>query len=77
MPSIIHSDKDIPIANYGSSNIGLFKRRYREGLSHRYSRKMQAISGIHYNYSVPESLWQSSLIKKDYEKQKTERKQNE
>ncbi|MDC0586865.1 glutamate--cysteine ligase, partial [Gammaproteobacteria bacterium] len=67
MPTVINKDKDIPIANYGSSNLGLFKRRYREGLSHRYSRKMQAISGIHYNYSVPETLWQSSLIKKNYE----------
>ena len=67
MPTIINTDKDIPIANYGSSNLGLFKRTYREGLSHRYSRKMQAISGIHYNYSVPEILWQSTFLKKSFE----------
>ena len=67
MPTVINTDKDIPIANYGSSNLGLFKRIYREGLSHRYSRKMQTISGIHYNYSVPESLWQSPLLNKSSE----------
>jgi glutamate--cysteine ligase len=63
MPTIINKDKDIPIAEYGSSNLGLFKRTYREGLSRRYSRMMQTISGIHYNYSVPETLWQGPLIK--------------
>ena len=67
MPPVINTDKDIPIANYGSSNLGLFKRIYREGLSHRYSSKMQAISGIHYNYSVPETLWQNPLSKKNSE----------
>ena len=63
MPTIINQDKDIPIADYGSSNLGLFKRTYREGLARRYSRMMQTISGIHYNYSVPETLWQSPFIK--------------
>ena len=29
MPPLIDDEKDIPIANYGSSNLGLFKRRYR------------------------------------------------
>ena len=67
MPTIINEDKDIPIANYGSSNLGLFKQKYREGLSYRYSRKMQAISGVHYNYSLPETIWQSSLLKKSSE----------
>jgi len=62
MPPSINSDKDIPIANYGSSNLGLFKRAYRKGLSHRYGRMMQAISGVHYNYSVPDIIWQSPIF---------------
>lgn len=49
---------DIPIAQYGSSNIGKLKTLYRHGLSNRYGRLMQIISGIHYNFSMPESFWQ-------------------
>ena len=30
---------------------------YRKGLSHRYGRGMQAIAGIHFNYSFPEKFW--------------------
>ena len=63
MPTVINKDKDIPIADYGPSNLGVFKQIYRNGLSHRYGRMMQAISGVHYNYSVPDSIWQSSLFK--------------
>jgi len=62
MPVTIKEEEDIPIANYGPSNLGVFKRTYRNGLSHRYGRLMQAISGLHYNYSVPDSIWQSSLF---------------
>ena len=61
MPPFIQSDTDIPIASYGSSNLALFKRAYRNGLSHRYGRTMQAISGIHFNYSLPLKIWKSSL----------------
>jgi glutamate--cysteine ligase len=35
------------------------KHVYRHGLWHRYGRTMQAIAGIHFNYSVPEGLWQA------------------
>jgi len=62
MPIAINSEEEISIANYGPSNLGVFKRIYRKGLSKRYGRMMQAISGLHYNYSVPESIWQSSLF---------------
>jgi len=30
---------------------------YRNGLGVRYGRIMQAISGVHYNYSFPEKMW--------------------
>ena len=57
MPCGINGDESIPIAEYGSSNIGRMKHVYRHGLWHRYGRTMQAIAGIHFNYSVPETLW--------------------
>ncbi len=43
----------IPIGRYGSSNVGRAKTVYRIGLAHRYGRRMQTISGIHYNFSLP------------------------
>lgn len=57
MPCSISSDADVPIAQYGSSNIGRMKSVYRVGLGHRYGRIMQAIAGIHYNYSLPDAFW--------------------
>ena len=57
MPCGINGDDSIPIAEYGTSNIGRMKHIYRHGLWHRYGRTMQAIAGIHFNYSVPEALW--------------------
>ena len=53
MPCNLPEDDAIPIGRYGSSNVGRAKSVYRMGLSHRYGRRMQTISGIHYNFSVP------------------------
>lgn len=58
MPCPQGKEADIPIAQYGDSNIGKLKTLYRHGLSNRYGRLMQIISGIHYNFSMPESFWQ-------------------
>jgi glutamate--cysteine ligase len=57
MPCAIEGEESIPIAVYGSSNIGRMKHVYRRGLAWRYGRAMQAIAGIHFNYSVNEALW--------------------
>jgi len=57
MPCILGPDEEIPIARFGSSNAGRSKTVYRLGLGHRYGRLMQTISGIHYNFSLPEPLW--------------------
>jgi len=57
MPCLLERDDQIPLARYGSSNIGKLKTLYREGLGHRYGRVMQTIAGIHYNFSMPESFW--------------------
>ena len=59
MPGVIDDELDVPIAEYGASHIGHLKHVYRRGLWHRYGRKMQCIAGLHYNFSVPEELWQA------------------
>ncbi|MFM2066786.1 MAG: hypothetical protein RLZZ584_1695 [Pseudomonadota bacterium] len=53
MPCGLPPDEAIPIGRYGSSNVGRAKTVYRVGLGHRYGRRMQTISGIHYNWSLP------------------------
>lgn len=57
MPCMVTGDRSIPIANYGSSNSGMMKHVYRRGLGHRYGRVMQAISGVHFNFSLCEDFW--------------------
>jgi len=57
MPCRIPADDEIPLARYGSSNVGQMKTIYRRGLGHRYGRQMQSISGVHFNYSVPQKFW--------------------
>ena len=58
MPCALPDEATIPIARYGSSNIGRLKYVYRKGLALRYGKTMQCIAGIHYNFSLPERLWQ-------------------
>lgn len=58
MPCELDGDESIPIATYGTSNIGRLKHVYRQGLAVRYGRVMQSIAGAHYNYSLPDSFWQ-------------------
>ena len=58
MPGELPLEEDIEIAWYGKSNIGMLKHVYRRGLALRYGKAMQCIAGIHYNYSLPEKLWQ-------------------
>src|SRR5579862_4858756 len=59
MPCAIERDEDIPLAQYGSSHIGRMKTVYRNGLGLRYGRMMQAISGVHFNYSFPLPFWEA------------------
>ena len=59
MPCILRGQTNIPIANYGSSNLGMMKTVYRRGLANRYGSVMQAIAGIHFNYSFSLEFWQS------------------
>ena len=63
MPCFIEDEDAIPLANYGSSNIGKMKKLYRKGLKNRYGSMMQAISGVHFNFSVPDEFWQHWMQK--------------
>jgi glutamate--cysteine ligase len=59
MPCAIDGDADIPLAQFGSSHVGRMKTVYRNGLGLRYGRMMQAISGVHFNYSFPLPFWEA------------------
>lgn len=57
MPCRVPDGTEIPLAEYGSSNVGRMKTIYRRGLGYRYGRPMQTIAGVHFNYSLPENFW--------------------
>jgi glutamate--cysteine ligase len=57
MPCVLPPDDRIPVARYGTANVARAKTVYRVGLGYRYGRFMQTISGIHYNFSVPDAFW--------------------
>ena len=57
MPCALGGEAEIPVAQFGTSNVGKLKTLYREGLSNRYGKIMQTIAGIHYNFSMPDSFW--------------------
>ncbi|WP_052098463.1 bifunctional glutamate--cysteine ligase GshA/glutathione synthetase GshB [Paenibacillus stellifer] len=51
-PPVLPREEDIPIANMED----LSENTYRSNLAHKYGRKKQLLSGIHYNFSFSESL---------------------
>jgi glutamate--cysteine ligase len=57
MPCRLDDNRPIPLARYGTSNVGRMKTIYRRGLGLRYGRNMQTIAGVHFNYSLPEAFW--------------------
>lgn len=70
MPCFVAKEDDIILAQYGSSNEGLLKTLYRQGLKNRYGAMMQTISGVHYNFSLPLAFWQAKDGIKDAEEGK-------
>ncbi|MEH6454026.1 MAG: glutamate--cysteine ligase [Psychromonas sp.] len=62
MPCYIENEAEVELAQYGTSNIGKMKTTYRQGLQNRYGSMMQIISGVHYNFSLPEAFWDSWAI---------------
>ncbi len=69
MPARLSGNASVPIADYGSSHVGTMKHVYRKGLDVRYGRIMQAIAGVHYNLSFPDTLWQQLQAIDDAEAQ--------
>ncbi|OTG85043.1 glutamate--cysteine ligase [Acinetobacter sp. ANC 4648] len=60
MPCMLdEQEENIRLAQYGTSNIGKFKTLYRHGLGIRYGRRMQTISGVHYNISFPDTVFEA------------------
>ena len=54
LPCIIPDDSKIPIAKYSKEGKDAYE--YRKNLSKKYGRKLQLISGIHYNFSFDEKV---------------------
>ncbi len=65
MPCYVGHEDDIQLAQYGSSNSARMKTLYRQGLKHRYGSLMQIISGVHFNFSFPESFWDALYGEQD------------
>jgi len=59
LPCSLPAEDRIPIARYGTSNAGRTRTLYREGLARRYGRRMQLVSGIHYNFSLSDAAWRA------------------
>lgn len=59
MPCMLPADANIPLAQYGTSNVAKLKTTYRNGLGHRYGRAMQTICAVHYNFSLPDPFWRA------------------
>jgi glutamate--cysteine ligase len=57
MPCFVNDADKVPLAQYGSSNIGKMKTVYRQGLKNRYGSMMQVIAGIHFNFSFSQNFW--------------------
>ena len=57
MPCILRGGQSVRIGEYGSSHSGQMKHAYRRGLGLRYGKRMQAIAGVHFNFSMPEPAW--------------------
>ncbi|MFK7858873.1 MAG: glutamate--cysteine ligase [Granulosicoccus sp.] len=57
MPCILRGGQSVRIGEYGTSHSAQMKHAYRRGLGLRYGRRMQAIAGVHFNFSMPECAW--------------------
>ncbi|KNF08632.1 glutamate-cysteine ligase GshA [Gottschalkia purinilytica] len=55
-PPILPDDEKIYIANFNDTSDGKEARRYRDTLAEKYGKKIQLISGIHYNFSLKDKF---------------------
>lgn len=56
MPPRLPKEELIPIAGFDDTEEGRTAAVYRQGLAKRYGKKMQMISGVHFNFSFGEDL---------------------
>jgi glutamate--cysteine ligase len=56
MPPKLPGEDEIPVSRFDDTGDGREKGIYREGLALRYGKKMQMISGIHYNFSFGKEM---------------------
>ena len=56
MPGLLPPDEVIPVARFNNTDDGRKNEIYRSGLALRYGKRMQMISGIHYNFSFSMKL---------------------
>ncbi len=63
MPPILPASDEIKISNYDSSELGREANEYREYLVKKYPKKLQLLSGIHFNFSFDNEL--IGLLHKD------------
>ncbi|MFP4698306.1 MAG: glutamate--cysteine ligase [Eubacteriales bacterium] len=56
MPPRLPEEDKIPIAKFNDSKEGKINELYRKGLAFRYGKKMQMISGLHYNFSLSDNM---------------------
>jgi glutamate--cysteine ligase len=61
MPFLHEKNQQIPLAFYGVSAEGKYKTTYRKGLAMRYGELMQAISGVHFNFSFSDNFLSAYL----------------
>ncbi|MGL5546044.1 MAG: bifunctional glutamate--cysteine ligase GshA/glutathione synthetase GshB, partial [Tannerellaceae bacterium] len=59
LPPLLPDEKEIPIARYTEQDKEL--EIYRETIARIYGKHRQLISGIHFNYSLPEELLEALL----------------
>lgn len=53
LPGALPADEHITLARYGHAFPGRLRHLYRRGLALRHGPRMQTISGLHYNWSLP------------------------
>lgn len=72
MPPILPCEEEIPIARFDDTEEGRAKEIYRLGLAVRYGKKMQMISGIHFNFSYGNELLDTLYQKFGFNMEKQE-----
>ncbi|XEC94754.1 hypothetical protein AB6A23_26295 [Paenibacillus tarimensis] len=70
MPPRLPAEEQIRIAEFNGTPEGRAKESYRQRLAERYGKKMQMISGLHYNFSFHEDLFHFLAGRLGYEADK-------